>query len=220
MGPHRSGTSLCTHAVQVLGATTGLEEIYASDENAQGFFEHERVILFNEALLAALGGSWDNAASKAAIVATDLSDYYRDATELFKELFGYAECIVLKDPHMCQLLPFWEHVFADCGFPSERIFYIHAMRHPVETALSQQSRVLKNPTFYEFGRNVEEGAALWLSLTAQSLLYTHGRNNFIVSYHDFLRFPESRMEKLAAYLGLDPNPGEVEEFCRRFVDSA
>lgn len=222
MGPHRSGTSLCTHALQVLGATTGLEEVYASDENVKGFFEHERIILLNEALLAALGGSWDNAGfnGAAAITATDLTDFRRDAVKLFQELFADAECVVLKDPRMCQLLPFWEEVFVDCGFSREQLFYVHALRHPVEVALSQQSRVLKNPTFYEFGRNIHEGAALWLSLTAQSLLNTRGRNNFIVSYHDFLQAPESRMEKLSAYLGVESDPVKVKEFCQRFVDRA
>lgn len=221
LGPHRSGTSLCTHAVQVLGATTGLEEVYASDENAKGFFEHERVILLNEALLNALGGSWDNPAfmGNAAIIAADLSGFRHDAITLFFDLFGDAECVVIKDPRICQLLPFWEEVFLACGFSQEQIFYIHTLRHPIEVALSQQSRVLKNPVFYEFGRNVEEGAALWLSLTAQSLLYTLGRNNFIVSYHGFLEAPENYLEKIAAYLSLKPDPDKVREFCSSFVDN-
>jgi glycosyltransferase involved in cell wall biosynthesis/GT2 family glycosyltransferase len=223
MGPHRSGTSLCTHAVQTLGATTGFEKVYMSDENAKGFFEDERVIRFNDALLASLGGSWDNAAfdGKAAIeTASDLTAFHRDATELLQDLFGDAPCVVLKDPRICQLLPFWESVFVESGFPMERIYYLHALRHPVEVALSQQARVLKNPTFYELGRNIEEGGALWLSLSAQSLIYTLGRNNFIVSYHDFLLAPESRMERIATFLGLEPDPDKVREFCQRFVDSA
>lgn len=222
LGPHRSGTSLCTHAVQVCGAQTGLEKIYTSDENSKGFFEHRRIILFNEKLLAALGGSWDNPAfeSNIAIANKDLGSFTCEAKALFHELFSDAECVVLKDPRLCQLLPFWESVFNACGFSRENIYYVHTLRDPVEVALSQHNRVLKNPSYYEFGRNPEEGGALWLSLTAQALTATQGRNNYLIAYQGLLRSPHRQLEKLAVFLELSPDANDIEAFCQDFVDTS
>lgn len=221
MGPHRSGTSLCTHAIEVLGAQTGLREIYASDENSKGFFEHQEMVRFNEKLLHMLGGSWDNPVfdTAAAIAATDLRSWSVQAETLMQSLFGGAECIVLKDPRMCQLLPFWEPVFEACGYAREHIRYVHVLRNPVEVARSQQARVERNPDYYEFGRNIEEGAALWLSLTRQSLEATRGRRNYPVAYQDLLDNPREELLALAAFLELTPDAEAIDDFCDRFVDN-
>ena len=42
LGPHRSGTSLLTAAVESLGAYLGIEDQNVSDENPKGFFENQK----------------------------------------------------------------------------------------------------------------------------------------------------------------------------------
>jgi O-antigen biosynthesis protein len=61
LGPHRSGTSLCTAALESLGAQLCLPEYYTNEENPRGFFEHPDIVHFNDRLLTYLGGAWDNA---------------------------------------------------------------------------------------------------------------------------------------------------------------
>lgn len=218
LGPHRSGTSLCTHAIEVLGAETGLAEIHTSDENSKGFFEHESIITLNEKLLEHIGGSWDNPCfdGASALVSANTNTFFRQAKELLTHISGNAKCVVLKDPRLCQLLPFWQGVFAACGFTDLR--YVHIFRNPVEVALSQQQRVKNNPSYYEIGREVREGGALWLSLTAQSMATAHGKKNHLIAYQSLLETPNETLQKLADFLDLSPNTTDVEDFCRNFLD--
>ena len=163
LGPHRSGTSLCTAAFESLGAQLCLPEYYTNEENPRGFFEHPDIVDFNDRLLAHLGGAWDNALFQGAQAMSmrDVSAWRAEAVGLFSGLFAECAVAAVKDPRLCQLLEFWLSIFADCGYAKDAIFLVHVLRDPVEAALSQRNRAVDDPLFYEVGRELEEGAALW-----------------------------------------------------------
>lgn len=220
LGAHRSGTSLCTAALQSLGAQLCLPSRYANEENRKGFFEHPDIVDFNDALLEHLGGVWDNPLfdGPAAIAAAELDDWRARAGRLHAGIFGENPVVALKDPRMCQLLDFWLPVFADLGYGDDDIFAVHVLRSPVEVALSQQRRVQSTPAFYEVGGELAEGAALWLALTAQSLSHATGREALFVTYADLLRAPETTLRALAGFVELPARPEAIDSFCREFVD--
>jgi hypothetical protein len=63
LGMHRSGTSLLTGALRLLGVHLGSDEnLLPSDEeaNRKGFWENRRIVDLNDALLSRLGGDWHN----------------------------------------------------------------------------------------------------------------------------------------------------------------
>ncbi|RLQ23693.1 glycosyltransferase [Seongchinamella sediminis] len=208
--------------MEALGADACLGEHYANEENRKGFFEHPAIVDFNNRLLAGLGGSWDNPLfdGAAALAGRELSGWRAEARTLMDRIYGAAAVAVLKDPRICQLLPFWQRVFADCGYAAENLCYLHTLRNPVEVALSQQQRAESNRDFYEFGRRLPEGAALWLSLTAQSLLASSDLPVYYLAYEALLTRPQQVLQALAGFTGLQPEPAAAAEFCDSFVDPA
>ncbi|KTG16283.1 MULTISPECIES: glycosyltransferase [unclassified Guyparkeria] len=222
LGPHRSGTSLCTAAIEALGADLRIDEIYVNEDNRKGFFEQPDIVALNEKLLEQLGGVWDNPAFDARLASEslDLSSWRAEASELFHRLFDDVEVVAIKDPRLCQLLSFWQPIFEECGFGPDQTFFIHVVRSPVEVALSQASRIQKNPSFYEYGRVLPEGGALWLSLTRQSLEQTEGCHNTLVSYRALLEDPKRVLRDLARYLDLQPDETRLATFCEGFVDAS
>jgi glycosyltransferase involved in cell wall biosynthesis len=222
LGPHRSGTSLCTAALECFGAELRLPEHYANEENRKGFFEHPDIVEFNDSLLSHLQGSWDNPLfdGPAAVASTELSTWIDRASNLFESIFAAAPIVAVKDPRFCQLLDFWIKVFIKNGYREQDIFLIQVLRQPIEVALSQQHRAKENPAYYEIGRELIEGSALWLSLSAQALEQIRQFKCYFVDYVEFLSTPETLLVKLAVFLGLDPDRNAIREFCAHFVDAS
>tara|TARA_R110001592_G_scaffold215025_2_gene468291 strand:+ start:61237 stop:64716 length:3480 start_codon:yes stop_codon:yes gene_type:complete len=220
LGAHRSGTSLCAAALECMGAQLCLPEQYANDENAKGFFEHVDIVAFNDRLLLHLDGAWDNPLfdGPAAIAGADLGEWHVQACRLFDSIFGSVQTAAIKDPRLCQLLDFWMPVFADCGYTDDAVYVLHVVRDPVEVALSQRSRTIANPAFYEIGRHLAEGASLWLSLMAQALSQARLLRNYLIAYDDLLQRPEEVLEGLAVFLQLKPDGERLRVFCADFVD--
>lgn len=222
LGPHRSGTSLCAAALESLGAELRLPLHYTNEENRKGFFEHPDIVDFNDSLLTHLGGSWDNPLfdGPTVIAKADLSEWRAAATDLFNSIYENAPVAAIKDPRLCQLFDFWLPVFVACGYSKQNIFVVHVVRDPVEVALSQQQRSRDNPAYYEIGGQLVEGAALWMSLTAQALAQTQKLQGCFVPYLELLSNPGQVLNTLTTFIGLSPNQKILQKFCEQFVDSS
>ncbi len=61
MGMHRSGTSFTARALQLLGVSLGAAGslMAPGPDNPAGYFENRDIKELNDAVLAHLGGSWD-----------------------------------------------------------------------------------------------------------------------------------------------------------------
>jgi glycosyltransferase involved in cell wall biosynthesis len=220
LGAHRSGTSLCAAAIESLGADACLGEHYTNEENRKGFFEHPDIVDFNDRLLAALGGSWDNPLFQNSVAVSEPSmlAWLEEGVDLFKGIYGDADVAVIKDPRMCQLLPFWHSVFSWAGYQENSVYYVHTLRSAVEVALSQKQRKEANADYYELGKTLAEGAALWLSLSAQALEQARGYNVHYLSYPALLSEPEQVLQGLATFTGLPADKHKTAEFSEGFVD--
>lgn len=226
LGAHRSGTSLVSAALSVLGAELALPETAAaaSEENRKGFFEHPEAVAINDALLDLAGSAWDDplfdSARLAALEGDALAALRRRAALLLRRDWRDHPLSAVKDPRMCRLLPFWQEVLAEQGYASDDLRLVLVLRDPVEVAISQRSRSRKDPGFYDFGQHLDEGAALWLSHLRQAIRDSGDTPLFVLSYADFLTDPAPLMEGLAAHLGVRPDPAAVQKFCAGFVDDA
>lgn len=222
LGPHRSGTSLGAAAIRALGANLGISRFYSNEENRRGFFEHPEVVELNDRLLSHLGASWDSPGFlwEKALPTAEIDGFRKEAAGLLSSIVQENCFSAVKDPRLCQLLPFWLGIFEQCGYKKDDLYFVHMVRNPLEVALSQAIRVEKNPSFYEFGRLLPEGAALWLSLTVQALQYSKGYNSLFVGYDQLLDQPKKQLDRLVDFLDAQGNQEELNEFVADFVDKS
>src|SRR4029453_4502858 len=114
LGMHRSGTSLITRMLNVLGVYLGPNErlMKPQEDNPRGYWEHQLITDLNDAILARLGGSWHEPPTFSPDWgrAAGLADLRRKAQAVIHEDFATAECWGWKDPRTCLTLPFWQRL--------------------------------------------------------------------------------------------------------------
>ncbi len=230
LGPHRSGTSVAAAGVAALGAELRLDALYANDENAKGFFEHPAIIAFDDRALARIGTAWDdpacNGATRLAAAGLDtghLDDLIAEGAALVRDIFTDAPLAAVKDPRMCLLLPLWARILGEAGYAAADILQLHVARDPYETARSQMLRAQATPDFYDIGRDMAEGAALWLAhagqaLDAATLPGLAGGPAVMVRHADLLARPAETLDRIAQGLGLPVDPAARARFAADFVD--
>jgi glycosyltransferase involved in cell wall biosynthesis len=230
LGPHRSGTSVAAAALPALGADLGLDTVYANDENAKGFFEHPLIIAFNDRALARIGAAWDDLACDGAarlaahgLKTGALDDLVAEGAAMIGEIFPDAPLAAIKDPRICLLLPLWARILGQAGYAAQDILQLHVTRDPYETARSQVLRAEATPDFYDIGRDMAEGAALWLghagqALDALSLPGLAGGPAVMVRHADLLARPAEMLDRIAAAFGVTPDSAGRARFAGDFVD--
>jgi hypothetical protein len=209
LGMHRSGTSLITRSLQVLGASLGDRLMPPADGvNAKGFFEDIDINALNIALMAELGSAWQ---AIAPIAPAAFERLYRDgwvekALDIIRAKASDGRVFGFKDPRTAQLLPFWLEVFRVGGF---EVKYLLALRNPASVADSLVSRD-KMPR--------ERSYYLWLEHTLNSLTRTADSAPALVDYDDFFGDADQVLEQMAAALGLAVDAAERDAFKSEFID--
>jgi GT2 family glycosyltransferase len=161
LGMHRSGTSVLTRALNLLGVELGRDLMAAVENNNEtGFWEHQGVVDAHEALMAAFGMRWDDPRAMpdgwldtdAAKIATARIQGILDDEFADTRLWG------VKDPRMCRVLPLWLPILEARGI---RPTIVHMVRNPMEVARSLERR-----DAIPRGR----GLLLWLRHQLESIL--------------------------------------------------
>lgn len=148
IGMHRSGTSALSRAVSCCGCAQPRDLMAPSQSNPGGFWESLGVVGLNNRILSALGGSWrrpgpflvadqDLAASRDRIMSFVIEHWTEEAVSALRRAYGDAPLIVLNDPRITVLLPFWAHALATAGYGARPVIIY---RHPLEVARSLQVR--------------------------------------------------------------------------------
>lgn len=191
-GMHRSGTSLVSRMVNLLGVDLGPEDqmISAGSENPKGFWENSNIKRLNEEVLERMGGTWSNPPmlEEGWESSSLLDDLRKEAGSVIRSVpsgsvFGW------KDPRNSLTLPFWRTVvnIDKC---------IVVVRRPEHVA---KSLITRN------GFAVEKTQYLWLRYTLGAV--AAAPNCLIVLYEHALSDPVETVEKLVEYLEL-PEPTE------------
>ncbi|MGQ0609809.1 MAG: glycosyltransferase [Paracoccaceae bacterium] len=222
LGPHRTGTSAVAAALAALGAETGIAWADASAEGARGSFEHPGLVALNERLLAALGGAWDSAVFRGgpaiAAAGSGLDPLRAEALDLLRRSFRPGQTALLMDPRLCLLLDFWLPVIAEAGF--SRIDMVHVLRDPLAAALSHRRRSRRRPEGGDFGAELPEGAALWLSCMGQMWDGFDRGRHLVVSFDALLGQPGATLRRLAGFAGLPVDEARIAAASAGVLDPA
>ena len=140
LGAHRSGTSLMTRLINMMGAyfDAGGSSIGFNDENPKGFWERRDVIAANDAILAEQQCSWESLSGwkMRATPAKKSLTAQQDTTTRMKNTILELDANrpwVMKDPRLCLTFPYWRpHL--------EVPVVVAMMRDPLEVAVSLKAR--------------------------------------------------------------------------------
>ncbi len=215
-GMHRSGTSLVSRVVNLLGVDLGPEDelMPAKPDNPRGFWENSAISAVNHDQLAALGGRWndppmlDDGWEQSA----RLDELRARATAILQRLQDRDDAgpaLAWKDPRNSLLAPFWRTVT-----PIDAT--ILTVRHPAQVAASLATRD---------GLDSEASAHLWLRYLVAA--WRADPKRLSIRFSNMFSDLDAEIDRIVEHLGL-PQPGEdarraiaefVEPGLRHHVDA-
>jgi GT2 family glycosyltransferase/glycosyltransferase involved in cell wall biosynthesis len=197
---HRSGTSMITRVVNILGAYLGEEDemMPARPDNPAGFWEHQLLYELHERLLSALNRSWDTALPLPADwhSSPEISPFRDELAELIGSRFAGRPLWAWKDPRTCVLLPLWREVLDEMGVELRCLL---VTRNPLDVARSLQTRN---------GFTIDEGYGLWLNHNLAMLQNSSGLARVALSYQEVLDNWQASLEKWAPLVKPDWSPDD------------
>jgi len=195
LGMHRSGTSVLTRIINLMGAWVGDEQDILpahEEDNAAGYWERRNVVRSHDVLLhtlipdVALHENWMYIAE---FHSEHLSALPRDSLDPLRAeltVLNEHQPWVLKDPRMCLLLPVWQTLLTEP-------VYVLMHRHPLEVVESLSKR-MNQPL------PISLGLVLWEKYIVSLLQALQGRRVLVVSHARLLANPWQECQRLHAYL--------------------
>jgi hypothetical protein len=210
LGMHRSGTSAVSGVLESLGFSIGKNIMPSSSNNPKGYFENKQIVDFNDHLLKQSGVNWADV-YKLPFNFFGGNQFFAKQNESIKRLildeFDLSGPLLIKDPRMSVLLPFWMPVFRELQLNP---YYILVCRHPA--GVSESLKVRDNLTELRSEK-------LWLYYNLSAELYTREYNRLFISYDHLLTEIPEAANRFFQYLPLPVPPGpEAEERMSRFVE--
>ena len=209
LGMHRSGTSVITRALQVLGVDLGDKLLPPLEGvNVKGFWEDVELNSLNIEMLNAVHSDWH---FLTPIQETDVTELHRQgylsrAVEMLKVKTDNISAFGFKDPRTAKLLLFWKDVFAQSQMD---VSYVISMRNPLSVCKSLAKRD---------GFDFEKSYLLWLDHVINSLIETDGKSRVLVDYDRLIQSPNKELERIAGKLQLEIDLDELEKFKEEFID--
>jgi GT2 family glycosyltransferase len=197
LGMHRSGTSVATRLLTLLGLSTPAGALLPADEdNPLGYWESQDLTDFDDKLLETLGSTWfaPPTVDEIQVRLDELEPLLSEAYEQAARAFARPGPTVWKDPRTCLLLPFWFQVLG----PPGPCVIVH--RDPLEVADS----ILRRNGF-----PVQLSLALWERHMRGALLATVSRRVHIEDYAALVEDPAGWTARVGGYLseeGVDVQP--------------
>lgn len=193
LGMHRSGTSVLTRIVNLLGATVGDNLMQGNQANPKGYWEHLDIVNIHNVLLAKLGLNWDS------ISPLPLDWQERDDILLLKQQlkdivvrdFNGQHIWCLKDPRMCRLLPLWLKIFQELEVVP---YFIIAVRNPQEVASSLEVR---NQI------SMSHSYLLWFRYVLESEYNSRGYKRIFINFDDLIDECDVCLKRIAAFMKVD-----------------
>jgi hypothetical protein len=183
LGMHRSGTSVITRVVNLLGLPLcDRDDFVTGPGNPTGHWESESLVTFNDRLLKVLGGRFaapphvDDGWEKRQGIA----NLYSEAAAVFSRVYA-TKTWVWKDPRTCLTLPFWRLVWPDVPV------VVFVYREPLEVFISLGKRD---------GIGKAHCIALWERYTRSALQNASGLPLVTVRFDELMADPGGTVTQL------------------------
>lgn len=195
IGMHRSGTSALAGLLHNLGIKAGKTLLKPAKDNPKGFFENEKITLFNETkLMPKLATTWFDLTPldlNNFLNFSDKEEYIKEAIEIIEEEYESEEIFCIKDPRLCILFPFWEEVFYRLEIEP---LIIIPYRNPLEVSFS----LLKRDGF-----SIGYGLFLWAKYNLYVELNSRMFRRVFVSYENLINNPKDELDKVQTRFGIE-----------------
>ena len=199
LGMHRSGTSLCSHILSVLGVDMADRiappgRASPLPENARGHWERWEIVGFHDRILAlfnrAVSGPFHDFPLPAAWWADPrVVEIRREMAAFLENRMGEGH-FGFKDPRTVRLMPVWHQLVSELSLAPKIVL---CLRNPAQAARSLQARD---------GLDPELGEYRWLVHTIDFFRYAGTREFCAVEYEKWFEEPRSNIEKLKSFLDL------------------
>jgi len=183
LGMHRSGTSAVTRLLALAGGAPPREVMPPTADNPQGYWESPKIARFNNRLLESAGTRWNDDATIAPAWFSSAArrEDLALATDILAEEFPATDRLVVKDPRICRLLPFWLEVFAAAGIEP---YGLVVAREPLEVARSLAARAAVPDFRLAAIQATSRGLLLWLRYVLDSERQSRGMPRLVVRYDE------------------------------------
>jgi hypothetical protein len=209
LGMHRSGTSVLTRVLNLIGVDLGSDEVLTTEPvaaNPKGYWEHSEIVSISDAILRRHGGSWDKPPllPPGWETAAAIDDLRSRAQQLIADQFAKVQLWGWKDPRTCLTLPFWQQLLPDMR-------YIICLRNPLDVTRSLEQR----DRF-----SAEQSSNLWFTYVSSALNHSEGKPRLVIFYEDLMDDCLRELRRLAEFLG-EPEmaeQAEVQEAVQEFIE--
>lgn len=208
LGMHRSGTSSVAGALALLGATPPAHLMGPKDDNPSGFWESEKIAEFNDEIFHSVGSSWrDWGPLDPSVFSGPHGNHFKTASRwLIHSEFGGADTIVLKDPRISRLYPFWRSALVDTGYSP---IIVTPVRAPDEVVASLVARN---------GMPAPLAMRLWLSHVIEAEWASRGQPRHIMLWTDFMQSWRDQVQQIMNLGGPALLPSSAEAKVDAFLD--
>ena len=193
LGMHRSGTSICAQALQVLGCSMA-EEAGAGPGNPGGHWERFEIAACHDRLLALFGADYHGPTHHRLLPPAWWA--LPEVRTIKRELQAVVEDVLtlprpgLKDPRIARLMPLWAELLDDLGvYPR----FVVCIRHPAQVARSMAARD---------GIRQELAELQWLQYNVGAVTGIGRQQVFYLDYDTWFPDPLDTAERLARFLGI------------------
>jgi hypothetical protein len=196
LGMHRSGTSLLTNLLNVLGVDLGADLLAGDGANEMGYWENEPIYRAQDALLNHIAKDWGvyGFAYPFTIDWEKLPEWRTYQEQLVSivraEMAGAKGIWGFKDPRTCRLLPMWQQIFAELDLEP---LYVLAIRDPAAVAESLLKRNGMDPLHSEL---------VWLLHNLEALRDAGEKIRIVVDYDRWFTAPREQAQAVAKALDL------------------
>lgn len=217
LGMHRCGTSALTGAINFIGAGTGGDTLAGSEDNPLGYFENEEMLNINEGILNELGYSWDSITFCETDLVKNISyKKFLTARKFLENLYETSDSlVVLKDPRVSLLYPFWRDVAESASFS---ILPVVTYRNPIEVALSEMKRAHSDRPYHFLGHKLDYTLRLWF-IHYYELFRSLDRDFCLVSYDQLLFDTHKTLKAIGDFVDIPYSKEIVNQYQEDFLNT-
>lgn len=195
LGMHRSGTSVISRIINLLGFYLGEDSnlMKGNADNLKGYWERNDIVNLHERIMRTLKMKWDTPISLPAnwTFLEEIKPFKQELTELVLQIFSNHEAWAWKDPRTSLLLALWKEVLDDLGIP---FFCVVSIRNPLDVAKSLEKRN---------GYSHDKSFGIWFNYNINILYEILSIPHVILSYDRLLDDWKTEIERCMSLLKID-----------------